>query len=279
MRRGLVEKTGPFSVVRQCRWLAVTRSGVYYRPMGPDREKETLVENAAVEIWNDMPSRGARYLRDMLHERGIRIGRTGARELMKKLGLVALGPKPKLSLPNKQHRKFPYLLRGVKIERPNQVWSTDITYIRLAHGFVYLVAIIDWYSRMVLSWRVSNTLDSRFCVEALLEALTIYGTPEIFNTDQGAQFTAEAFIGELEKRGISISMDGVGRALDNVYIERLWRSLKYEDVFLKRYETVPALKAGLCSYFFRYNHLRPHQALGRMKPVEVYFSKEVCHVA
>lgn len=280
VRRKLVEKTGVLPVTRQCEILDVSRSSVYYHPVEPDQKKEEAVVNAMTEIWNDMPSRGARYLRNMMQERGIRIGRKGVAALMSKNGIVAICPKPNLSKPNKQHRKFPYLLRGVVIERPNQVWSTDITYIRLAHGFAYLVAIIDWYSRMVLSWRVSNSLESSFCVEALQEALLCYGEPEIFNTDQGSQFTSEDFLSVLEKRkNIKISMDGVGRAIDNIFIERLWRTVKYEDVFLKRYETIPTLKAGLSAYFQKYNHRRPHQALDDRKPVEVYFSREVAHVA
>ena len=186
------------------------------------------------------------------------------------LGLAGMAPGPNTSRPHPQHKVYPYLLRGVNVIRPNQVWSTDITYIRLARGFVYLVAVIDWYSRKVLSWRLSNTLDSGFCVDCLEQALQTYGTPEIFNTDQGCQFTSEAFTGVLLKKEIAISMDGRGRALDNIFVERLWRSVKHEDVYLKGYATMPELLIGLTEYFVLYNTERPHQSLGYDTPDQVY---------
>jgi putative transposase len=186
------------------------------------------------------------------------------------LGLAGMAPGPNTSRPHPQHTVHPYLLRGVVVTRPNQVWSTDITYIRLARGFVYLVAVLDWYSRRVLSWRLSNTLESGFCVEGLEHALQIYGIPEIFNTDQGCQFTAEAFTGVLKAHGSAISMDGRGRALDNIFVERLWRSVKYEDVYLRGYATVPELRVGLTEYFVLYNTERRHQSLNYVKPDEVY---------
>jgi putative transposase len=181
-----------------------------------------------------------------------------------------MAPGPNTSRPYPQHKMYPYLLRGVVVTRPNQMWSTDITYIRLAHGFVYLVAVIDWYSRRVLSWRISNTMDTMFCVDCLEEALQRYGKPEIFNTDQGSQFTSESFTGVLKKRGIAISMDGRGRALDNIFVERLWRSVKYEDVYLKGYANAMELMIGLTEYFVFYNGERPHQSLGNLTPDQVY---------
>jgi putative transposase len=189
---------------------------------------------------------------------------------MRKMGLMAVYPKPNTSRPNKQHVIYPYLLEDLTIERPNQVWSTDITYIRLRHGFAYLVAVMDWYSRRVLSWRLSNTMDSSFCCEALEEALKYYGSPEIFNSDQGSQFTSQEFIQRLTARQISISMDGRGRALDNVFVERLWRSVKYENVYLKGYETMQEAQEGLREYFDYYNNDRLHRSLGYQRPRDVY---------
>jgi putative transposase len=188
------------------------------------------------------------------------------------MGLVGLQPRRATSRPHPQHKKYPYLLRGVEVVRANQVWSTDITYIPMARGFVYLVAIIDWYSRLVLSWRLSNTLDASFCTDALDEALGQYGTPEIFNTDQGSQFTGDDFIQRLERVGVQISMDGKGRWRDNVFVERLWRSLKYEEVYLHAYDGVPEARRGIGDYFFFFNDERPHQALGYSVPSAVYFS-------
>ena len=189
---------------------------------------------------------------------------------MAKMGLEAIYRKPKLSEPHPGHKVYPYLLRGVKATRVNQVWSTDITYIRLRRGFVYLTAVIDWYSRCVLSWRLSTSLDAAFCVDALEEAVERYGIPEVFNTDQGAQFTGTAFTSVLNKHGVKISMDGRGRALDNVFVERLWRTVKYEDVYLKEYESVAECRAGLTDFFDRYNSRRPHQALGYRYPKDVF---------
>lgn len=197
------------------------------------------------------------------------VNRKRIQNLMRKMGIAAIYPKPNLSKPSTEHKKYPYLLRGVAITRPNQVWSTDITYIRLQRGFIYLTAVIDWYSRYVLSWRLSNSLDTEFCVEALEEALMI-ARPEIFNTDQGSQYTSHAFVEVLTGAGIQISMDGKGRALDNVFVERLWRSVKYEEVYLKNYDNVPDAYCGLDEYFTFYNNERLHQALGYKRPSEVY---------
>lgn len=216
------------------------------------------------------PFLGSRKIRQYLRCLGHKINRKRVQRLMGMLGLAGMAPGPNTSRPHPQHKVYLYLLRGVNVIRPNQVWSTDITYIRLARGFVYLVAVIDWYSRKVLSWRLSNTLDSGFCVDCLEQALQAYGTPEIFNTDQGCQFTSEAFTGVLLEKEIAISMDGRGRALDNIFVERLWRSVKHEDVYLKGYATMSELLIGLTEYFVYYNTERPHQSLSYDTPDEVY---------
>lgn len=206
------------------------------------------------------------YLRGCGHM----VNRKRVQRLMQKLGLAGMAPGPNTSKAHPQHKVYPYLLRGVDVVRPNQVWSTDITYIRLPRGFVYLVAIIDWYSRKVLSWRLSNTMDASFCVDSLEEAIKAYGKPEIFNTDQGAQFTSDSFTGVLHKNNIKISMDGRGRALDNIFVERLWRSVKYEEVYLKKHENMQELMMGLTHYFMFYNAERKHQSLGYQTPDKVY---------
>ena len=205
-----------------------------------------------------------------LRQKGYEINRKRVQRLMRHMGLAGMAPGPKTSTPHPEHRIYPYLLRGVKVERPNQVWGTDLTYIRLRHGFVYLVAIMDWYSRKVLSWRLSNSMDARFCVDALEEAMRRYGCPEIFNSDQGSQFTSHAFTQVLEDAGVSISMDGRGRCMDNIFVERLWRSIKYEDIYLKGYETMSELYLGLTAYVAHYNGSRPHQALSDQTPDTVY---------
>lgn len=217
------------------------------------------------------PFYGVRKMTQHLQTLGCKIGKDHTRTLLRKMCLMAVYPKPKTSIPNSQHKIYPYLLKDAEITHPNQVWSADITYIRLAHGFVYLVAIIDWHSRYVLSWRLSNTLDADFCVEALKEAVKRYGCPEIFNTDQGAQFTSIDFTTELITNKISISMDGRGRCLDNIFIERLWRSVKYEHIFMHNYETIPEVFKGLTAYFQFYNNERFHQHLEYKCPTEVYF--------
>lgn len=216
------------------------------------------------------PFFGSRRMVVFLIGLGYLVNRKRIQRLMRILGLAGMAPGPNTSRPHPEHKIYPYLLRGVAVVRPNQVWSTDITYIRLERGFVYLTAVIDWYSRKVLAWRVSNTLDSSFCVECLEAALQKYGTPEIFNTDQGSQFTSEAFTSVLIAQGVAISMDGRGRALDNIFVERLWRSLKYEDIYLKSYGSVPELMLGLTEYFRFYNTERMHQSLGNSTPAVVY---------
>jgi putative transposase len=219
--------------------------------------------------YTEHPFYGSRRMTAWLNEdKGEQVNRKRVQRLMRLMGLEAIYPKPKLS-GGRKHKIYPYLLRGVSIDRPDQVWSTDITYVGLPGGFMYLTAVIDWHSRYVLSWELSNTLDGAFCLEALEEALS-RGRPEVFNTDQGTQFTAEAFTGRLESAGVKVSMDGVGRCLDNVFVERLWRSVKYEDVYLKGYESVPQLRAGLLRYFGFYNTQRRHQSLDYRTPQEVY---------
>ena len=226
------------------------------------------------EQYTARPFYGSRRMAVWLGQQGEDVNRKRVQRLMRVMGLEAIYPKPRLSMAGKGRRIYPYLLRGVKIERRDQVWSTDITYIPMASGFMYLAAVIDWYSRYVIAWRLSNTMDGSFCVELLEEALGS-GKPEVFNTDQGAQFTAEAFTGCLEGAGVSVSMDGRGRALDNVFVERLWRSVKYEDIYIQDYETVPDLHRGLARYFGFYNDERPHQSLEYRTPAVVYREAKV----
>lgn len=229
-----------------------------------------LLKKLIDECYMKFPSYGSRKMRAYLKRQGHLVGRERVQRLMREMGIEGIYPHRITSKPNKDHAVYPYLLRGVKINRPNQVWGTDITYIRLTRGFMYLTAVMDWYSRYVLSWRLSNTLDVGFCIEAVKDAFVI-GIPEIFNSDQGAQFTSISFTDVLKARGIRISMDGRGRAMDNIFVERLWRSLKYEDIYLNNYETVRELEAGLKRYFDLYNNERLHQALGYRTPWEVYF--------
>jgi len=264
----MVSKEHGISLSRQCRLLSVVRSSVYYKPVCDDGTADLL--RRIDELYTEDPTRGTRRLCAVLGKEGIKIGRKRAKRLMEKLGLAAIYRKPNLSKPHTGYKIYPYLLRGVKVSRANQVWSTDITYIRLKGGFVYLTAVMDWYSRCVLSWRLSTTVDASFCVEAVNEAIGRYGAPEIFNTDQGSQFTGVQFTSALEKHGVKISMDGRGRALDNVFVERLWRTVKYEDVYLKDYGSVAECRAGLASFFERYNTRREHQALGYRYPQDVY---------
>jgi putative transposase len=221
------------------------------------------------EQYTARPFYGSRRMTVWLGQRGEEVNRKRVQRLMRVMGLEAIYPGPRRSTAGQGHRVYPYLLRGVAVERRDQVWSTDITYIPMASGFMYLTAVIDWYSRYVLAWRLSNTLDGAFCLDALEEALGV-GKPEIFNTDQGVQFTASAFVGRLEAAGVAVSMDGRGRALDNVFVERLWRSVKYEDIYLRCYETVPELRRGLDRYFGFYNDERPHQSLGYRTPAAIY---------
>ncbi len=258
-------------LVRQCDLAGVARSTVYV-PDTPALSSELeLILLAELDAeYTRHPFYGSRKLQIHLRCLGYIVNRKRVQRLMRILGLAAIAPGPNTSRPHPEHKVYPYLLRGLAVIRPNQVWSTDITYIRLAHGFVYLMAVIDWYSRKVLAWRVSNTQDGRFCVDCLEQALHAFGVPEIFNTDQGCQFTSAAFIHALKCRNIAISMDGRGRALDNIFVERLWRNVKHEDIYLKGYVTIPELLLGLATYFTFYNAERFHQALGYGHPDEVY---------
>ncbi len=233
-------------------------------------EHECLLLQLLDEEYTRHPFYGSRRMTAYLCKLGHRVNRKRVQRLMRTLGLVGMAPGPNTSKAHPQHKIYPYLLRGLDIIRPNQVWSTDITYIRMPRGFVYLVAIIDWYSRKILSWRLSNTMEAGFCVDCLEDAIRTYGTPEIFNSDQGSQFTSDAFTGVLIDNGITISMDGRGRALDNIFVEWLWRTVKYEEVYLKQYDSVQRLLLGLTDYFMFYNEERPHQSLGYEAPSVVY---------
>jgi putative transposase len=255
-------------VRRQCELLGLARSSFYYEPAGETQDNLRLMR-LIDERYTACPFYGSRRMAAWLAGQGEAVNRKRVQRLMRSMGLEAIYPKPPLSVTGRGHRIYPYLLRGVEVERPDQVWSADITYVPMARGFMYLAATIDWYSRLVIAWRLSNTLDGSFCLDMLEEALG-QGRPEVFNTDQGVQFTAEAWAGRLEAAGVRVSMDGKGRCLDNVFVERLWRSVKYEDLYLKNYETVPALARGLGCYFPFYNEERPHQALGYRTPAQVY---------
>ncbi len=257
------------SVRKQCELLRVSRSGLYYEPE-PTSPEELALMRRIDELHLKRPFYGSRLLAVTLRNEGRDVNRKHVQRLMRLMGIESMAPKPKTSEPHPEHAVYPYLLRGLAISSPNHVWATDITYIPMKAGFVYLVAIMDWYSRRVLSWRLSNTLDSSFCVDALEEALANFGQPEIFNTDQGAQFTADAFTKVLRDRRIAISMDGKGRCLDNVFVERLWRSVKYEEVYLHAYDSVTEAHAGIGRYLGFYNDVRPHQALGYQTPAAFY---------
>lgn len=259
------------SIKHQCELLGLPRSSYYRKPIaGVESDRNLCLMRLIDEEYTRHPFLGSRKLRNYLQRLGYRINRKCVQRLMRKMGIMSVAPKPNTSLKNKAHKIYPYLLRGMTINKVNQVWCTDITYIRLQGGFVYLVAIMDWHSRKVLSWELSNTMDASFCVSALERAIRLYGTPEVFNTDQGSQFTSEAFTGILKQHEIKISMDGKGRWMDNVFIERLWRSVKYEEVYLKDYSSVTELRRGLNHYFHYYNDERTHQSLDNLTPAEVY---------
>jgi len=257
------------SIRRQCTLLGVARSSIYRLPR-PANDDDVLTMRLIDELFTAWPFLGSRRLAVMLREKGYSINRKRVQRLMRQMGIAALGPKPRTTKPAPGHKIFPYLLRNLVIDRPSQVWAADITYIPVGRGFLYLVAVIDWASRAVLAWRLSNTMDVSFCVSALEEALARFGKPEIFNTDQGSQFTSAAFTGTLMAAGIKISMDGRGRWMDNVFIERLWRSLKYEDVYLKGYADGREARAGIASWMAFYTLRRPHQALATRTPMAVW---------
>ena len=259
------------ALTRQCALAGIARSTVYAAQLVADPDELELLLLALIDAEYTLhPFYGSRKMVVHLGKAGYLVNRKRVQRLMRILGLAGMAPGPNTSRPHPQHTIYPYLLRGVIVTRPNQVWSTDITYVRLARGFAYLAAVIDWYSRKVLAWRLSNTLDSEFCVDCLEQSLRSYGAPDIFNTDQGCQFTSEVFTGVLKLHGIAISMDGRGRALDNIFVERLWRSVKHQDVYLKGYVNMPGLQLGLTEYFEFYNTERPHQSLGNLTPIQVY---------
>ena len=277
-RRGLVTHDDPvLPVAAQCRLLKVTRSTLYYKaaPVDPD---DLAIMRRMDELYLASPFYGSRRMVAVLRRDGRIVNRKRVQRLMRVMGLEAIYPKPNTSKGHPDHKVYPYLLRGLTIDRPNQVWCADITYIPMARGFVYLVAVMDWFSRRVLSWRVSITMEADFCVEALQEAITLHGTPEIFNTDQGVQFTSAGFLNELDSNGVRISMDGKGRFLDNIFIERLWRSLKYEEVFTKAYGSVTEARLGIGGWLTFYNEERPHQALAYRTPREVFEGVACEHV-
>jgi putative transposase len=258
------------SVREQCRLLGFHRSGMYYEPQ-PESDENLRIMRLIDEEHLLHPARGSRQMIDHLEDLGVNVNRKRVQRLMRKMGIEGISPKRRTTLTAAGHRVYPYLLRGLSIERPNQVWCSDITYVPMCGGFMFLVAVMDWYSRHVLSWRLSNSMDADFCVEALEEALS-QTTPEIMNTDQGSQFTSRQYTGTLTKHNVSISMDGKGRAIDNVMIERLWRTLKYEEIYLKEYTTVTELQKGLSSYFNYYASERKHSSLDRQTPADVYRS-------
>ena len=269
-RRAKLDRDHPrLSVRRQCAMLGIARSGVYRRPSAANDDDLALLRRID-ELFTRWPFLGSRRMTAMLRAEGQAANRKRVQRLMRRMGIAALGPKPRTTKPAPGHTIFPYLLRDMTVERPNQVWAADITYIPVGRGFLYLVAVMDWSSRAVLAWRLSNTMDVSFCVSALEEALARFGTPEIFNTDQGSQFTSAAFTGVLAAAGIRISMDGRGRWMDNVFIERLWRSLKHEDIYLKGYADGRDARAGIADWIAFYNHLRPHQALANRTPMAVW---------
>jgi putative transposase len=269
-RQDLVaQEPGGLSVARRCELLGISRSGFYYEPVGESAgnlRPMRLIDGQFMET----PFYGSRQMMRYLQRSGEAVGRDRVRRLMRLMGLAAVYQRPRTTVPHPEHVVFPYLLRDLVIDRPNQVWCADITYIPMRRGFLYLVAVMDWASRKVLSWKISNTMDAEFCVEALQEALDRFGKPEIFNTDQGSQFTGQKFVKTLTDAGVRISMDGRGRWMDNVFIERLWRSLKYECVYLHAYETGSELRAGLVWWIGLYNGRRPHSALAGRTPAEFY---------
>lgn len=268
-RRALVDASVPPSMRRQCELIGVNRSSLYYEPVEPDAEQLAVMRRMD-ELHLQHPAFGSRMLAQMLKGQGEVINRKRVQRLMQLMGLESVAPKPNTSKPAPEHPVYPYLLRKLAIVRVNQVWAADITYIPMARGFAYLAAVIDWLSRRVLAWRLSNTLETTFCVDALHEALARFGQPEIFNTDQGAQFTSDDFTSVLLDRGVKVSMDGKGRCIDNVFVERLWRSLKYEEVYLHPYDNLVEARVGIGRYLTFFNDERPHSALGYQTPARFY---------
>jgi putative transposase len=274
----MIDRGAELSVKRQAQILDLSRSSVYYVAK-PLQERDLVLMRRLDELHLKWPFYGSRKLTRELQKDGHEVGRRHVTTLMRRMGMETIYRKPRTSIPAREAAVRPYLLSGLVIDRPNQVWAADLTYLPMAHGFQYLVAIIDVYSRKALSWRVSNTMTPEFCVEALEEALRVHGKPEIFNTDQGSQFTSEDWTSVLDGAGVTISMDGKGRWIDNVFIERLWRSVKYENVYLRAYENGTELRRGLAEYFRFYNALRTHQALDYQTPDEVYYARPALAIA
>ena len=267
----MIDRTHELPLTRQAKILKLSRSGLYYRPR-PVPPTDLAIMRRMDELHLDYPFAGSRMLRDLLRGEGVEIGRQHVATLMKRMGIQAIYRRPNTSKPAPGHKIYPYLLRSVAIERPNQAWAMDITYIPMARGFVYLAAVVDWFSRRVLAWRLSITMEVDFCLEAVEEALAKHGKPEIFNTDQGSQFTSAAFTGLLQDNAIAISMDGKGSWRDNVFVERLWRSVKYEEVYLRAYDSVSEARSSIGRYLGFYNTKRPHSSLDARTPDHAYFS-------
>jgi putative transposase len=267
----MIDRTHDLALTQQASALNISRGSIYYVPELVSAADLALMRTID-ELHLELPFAGSRMLRDLLAAEGRKVGRRHITTLMRKMGIEAVYRKPNTSKPEPGHKIFPYLLRGLTIDRPNQVWATDITYIPMARGFVYLCAVMDWFARRILAWRLSNTMEAEFCVEVLEEALAKYGRPEIFNSDQGSQFTGTAFTGVLIENDIAISMDGKGAWRDNVFVERFWRSVKYEEVYLRAYDDVPEARASLDRYLTFYNGRRPHTALDRRTPDQAYFN-------
>jgi putative transposase len=268
----MIDRNHDLPIIKQAEALGISGGSVYYRPR-PVSAAALAVMRRMDELHLEFPFAGSRMLRDLLNKEGVEIGRRHVATLMRRMGIEALYRKPDTSKPAPGHKIYPYLLRGMTVDRPNQVWAMDLTYVPMARGFVYLAVVIDWFSRRVLAWRLSITMEAAFCVEALEEALARHGRPEIFDTDRGSQFTGEAFTGVLTRNGIAISMDGKGAWRDNVFVERLWRSVKYEEVYLKAYDTVAEARASIGRYLSFYNTRRPHSSLDRQTPDRAYFTR------
>ncbi|MBB6229426.1 putative transposase [Polymorphobacter multimanifer] len=274
----MIDRSHSLPVIRQARELGISRGSVYYLPR-PTSDADLAIMRRLDELHMDFPFAGSRMLRDLLAAEGVKVGRLHVSTLMKKMAIEAIYRRPNTSKPAPGHKVYPYLLRKLAVTRPNQVWATDITYIPMARGFVYLIAIVDWFSRRVLAWRLSITLETDFCIEALEEALARFGAPEIFNTDQGSQFTSMAFTSVLIREKVAISMDGRGAWRDNVFVERLWRSVKYEEVYLRAYGSVSEARSSLGRYLTFYNGRRPHSSLDRKTPDHVYFNQPLLAAA